>query len=70
MSKWLVKRNQPAESIMAIFDTEEEAQERADLYNFNYQTDNYYVEAYDPQKAQGFYTAINTALNTLRDKKQ
>lgn len=50
---WVVKRRQytGGESIVAIKTSKEEAQARADEYNLQYQTDNYFIEEYSTEKA-------------------
>jgi hypothetical protein len=47
---WLVKRRKP-ESIMARFATKDGARNLALELNTAYQTDDYYVEEWDPVKA-------------------
>lgn len=56
MKEWLVKvkRYGGGESIIAREELEWQAEDLAGAYNRKYQTDTYYVEKYDPEKAKGF----------------
>lgn len=49
---WYVKVNHYSggESVVAVKESKEDAQSVADLYNHQYQSTNYYIEAYDPDK--------------------
>ena len=48
--RWYVKTSYPNDSIVAVFDTEDEAQEWAVARNKAYQAEKYYIEAHDPAK--------------------
>lgn len=50
MTRYVVKQRYP-DSIMSIHKFKIDAEARRDELNHAYQTDNYYVEPYDPQKA-------------------
>lgn len=56
MSRYLLKvrRNGGGESVLGSFPEKSLAQAAADELNTDYQSDNYYVEEYDPVKAAGF----------------
>ena len=60
MSEFLVKRRHygGGESVVAWRVTEQAARILAAAKNTEYQTDNYFVEAYDPSKVVGWSTNI------------
>ena len=45
-----VRRNGGGTSILDIASTKAKAQALADEFNTQYQTDNYYIEPYDPER--------------------
>lgn len=49
-----VKHYRGGDSVISRWDSRQEAQDVVDSFNEMYQTDNYYVEVYNPQKASGF----------------
>lgn len=54
--EWLVKVDhyRGGESVIGRFQDKVEAQALCDYYNSVYQADNYYIEAWDKDKAHGF----------------
>ena len=57
---WLVKQhhgpNYDHESVIARYPTKAVAENRAEIFNSVYQTDEYYVEAWDAEKVKGWPT--------------
>lgn len=51
--KWVVKRKFP-ESVIALYDTEEEARVAVRSLTSRYQSDNYMAEQYDANKVFGW----------------
>lgn len=49
-NRWYVKEKYPNDSIVAVFDTPQEAQAWANARNKNYQAEKYYIEEHDPAK--------------------
>ena len=67
MSTWLLKRRHysGADSVVARYSHQEQAQEDADTMNAAYQSSNYYVEPCDPAKAAGFFLANATLAKLI-----
>lgn len=49
-NRWYVKEAYPNDSLVAVFDTEEEATAWANARNAPIQSNKYYVEEHDPAK--------------------
>lgn len=56
--KWVTKRKHP-ECVLGVYQDRDQAQAEADWRNLDYQTDDYVVERFDPDKwGKGFTTTI------------
>lgn len=72
MTSWCVKvrRYSGGESVIDSNLTKVEAKRIADNYNYEYQSDNYYVEEWDPSKIVGFTGHLDSVVELLESNEK
>lgn len=65
-SNWLLKRRRydGSDTVITRYSIKAEAEADRDMLNKGYQSEQYYVESYDPEKAKGFTS--DTVIHDLK----